>query len=424
MKKNRFEIITQIWKSQEIRKKILFSLGILVVFRVLASIPVVGIPSNAIKDLFAGNGFGDILSTVSGGVLETATVVAIGLGPYINASIILQLLGSVIPKLEQLRKEGTQGRKVISMWTRLLSVPLAFLQSFVIYSSLRAVNPPLMPELDPLSFFAMSMTLTAGAVLMMWFGELISEKGLGQGSSYIIFLGIVASIPGLFRDNVVTMDLVELIVFVAVYLIIIASVVLISEGERRIKVQYSRRVRTGATYESFIPIKLTQFGVMPVIFAISLFTFPQLIAQFLVSRNINEQVNYYSEKVIEILSNPWIYNIGLFALVVGFCFFYVTIVFNTDELSENLQKQGAFIPGVRPGKTTSQYLKRASFKLTAVGAPFLGLLTILPGILQLAGVINYELMSGTGFLIAVGTLLAIRNQVKSMTVVRGYDKYL
>jgi len=420
--KDRFQSFKQIFKSPEIRDKIFFSLMILVVFRALAAIPVVGIPANAISDLLSGSGFGDIMSIVSGGVLESASIVAIGLGPYINASVILQLLGSVIPKLEELRKEGTQGRRKLSMYTRILTVPLAILQTFVIYSTLRGYN--LMPELSTIQLVAMSATLTGGALLMMWFGELISEDGLGGGSSYLIFLGIISSIPGLFRDNIVTMDIIEIIIFIVIYVAIIVSVVFITESERRVKIQYSRRVReTGSTYESFVPLKLTQFGVMPVIFAISLFSFPQLVADFLVSRNINDQVTAISESVVNILSNPYVYNIGTFLLIVAFSFFYVTIVFNTDELAENLQKQGAFIPGIRPGKPTSEYLRKASFKLTAVGAAFLGLLAILPGLLSLAGVIQTSLVSGTGFLIAVGTVLEIKRQIESMIVVRGYDQY-
>jgi preprotein translocase subunit SecY len=358
MQKTYINIITdrfvQIIKTKEIRDKIFFSLIILVVFRLLAAIPVVGITADAIKSLFAGNGFGDIVSTVSGGVIETASLVAIGLGPYINASVILQLLGSVIPKLEELRKEGAEGRRVISMWTRFLTVPMAILQSFVIYTTLRGFNGadglPLIAQLSTLQLLAMSGALSGGAILMMWLSELVAESGIGQqGSSYIIFLGIVANIPGSITKNFQFMDTFEKIMLIVVYLAIIFAVIFITESEKRVRVQYSRRVRTtGQAYESFIPLKLTQFGVMPVIFAISLFSFPQLISQFLLSRNINESVNWWSNQIISTMSNPWFNNIGIFVLIIAFSFFYLTVVFNTDEQAEQLQKNGAFIPGIRP----------------------------------------------------------------------------
>jgi preprotein translocase subunit SecY len=422
--------LTQIFKTKDIRDKIFFSLVILVIFRLLAAIPVVGITAEAIKSLFAGSGFGDIVSTVSGGVLETASLVAIGLGPYINASVILQLLGSVIPKLEELKKEGSEGRRVISMWTRFLTVPMAILQSFVIYTTLRGTTGPdglpLIQQLTTIQLLAMSSALSGGAILMMWLSELVAESGIGQqGSSYIIFIGIVANIPGLIMQNFQYMDLFEKFMLFTVYLVIIFAVIFITETEKRVRVQYSRRVRTtGQAYESFIPLKLTQFGVMPVIFAISLFSFPQLVAKFLLSRSLGDSVNWWSTQIISVLGNPWISNLGIFVLIVGFSFFYLTVVFNTDEQAEQLQKNGAFIPGIRPGKSTSSFLRKESFKLTIVGSVFLAFLAILPNLLKIAGVEYVAIISGTGFLIAVGTLLDMKRQIESMIVVRGYDRYM
>ncbi|HNZ70549.1 MAG TPA: preprotein translocase subunit SecY [Candidatus Dojkabacteria bacterium] len=419
--------ISQIFKTKDIRDKIIFTLLIILFFRVLASIPVVGIQADAIKQLFSqtGGNFGQLVSLVSGGVLETASIVAIGLAPYINASVVLQLLGSVIPKLEEMRKEGVEGRKKLSMITRFLTVPFAIMQSFVIYSTLRGFSQiTLVENLGSLELIALIATLTGGSMVMMWFGELISEKGLGGGSSMLIFIGILAGIPSSIQNNFLTMDVIEKIAFIFVMIFTVTSVVYISDAEKRIKVQYSRRVRTGATYESYVPIKLTQFGVMPVIFATSLLTFPQLIANFLLSRDLGEKVTLIAEKVDLILSNLWVQNVGLFLLIVGFCFFYVTIVFNADDLAENFQKQGAFIPGIRPGKPTAQYLRKASFKLTAVGAPFLALLSVLPGLLSISGIEQSTVISGTGFLIAVGVVLEVKRQIESMIVVRSYDKYI
>lgn len=414
--------IQRILKTEEIRKKIVFSLLILVVFRLLASIPVVGIPATALQQLFEGSDFGDLLSTVSGGVLETASMVAIGLSPYINASIVFQLLGSVVPKLEELKKEGAEGRRVISMYTRLLTVPLAIMQSFVIYSTLRGFG--LIGELGPLELVAMSATLTAGSMIMMWFAELTSESGFGGGSSYIIFLGIVAGIPGTIRANFTLMDPLQKVVFIVIALLLVASVVYISEAERRVKVQYSRRVRAGGAMDSYIPVKLTQFGVMPVIFAVSLLSFPQLIGQFILSRDYSDKVIEITNRALELINNPYFNNISTFLFIVGFAFFYLTVVFNTDDLAENLQKQGGYIPGIRPGKATSQYLRRVSFRLAAVGAVFLGIISILPNILISLNLMTATVVTGTGLLIMVSVVLEIRRQLKSMVVVRDYDRYL
>ena len=416
------EKIRDLWKTKDIRKKIVFSIVILVTYRFLASIPVVGIPANAITQLFEGSELGDLLGTVSGGVLETASIIAIGLTPYINASIVFQLLGSVIPKLEELRKSGVDGRRKISMYTRVLTVPLAILQSFVIYSTLRGFG--LIDQLETLPLITMSATLTAGSIIMMWLSELISEDGLGGGSSYLIFLGIVAGIPGTLRNNLQLMDGLQISIFVIFTIILVSSVVYITQAERKISTQYSRRVREGGAKDSYIPIKLTQTGVMPVIFAISLLSFPQLIGQFLISKNYSDKVTNIAQTVINFLSNDLYNNILTFVLIIAFSFFYLTVVFDTDELAENLQKQGAFIPGIRPGKNTSEYLKKVAFRLTAVGSLFLAVIAVLPNILISTGVLTTTIVSGTGLLIVVNTVLDIKREVESMSVVRSYDKYL
>ena len=411
--------LATIFKTEDVRKKIVFSVFIMVFFRLLVSIPVVGIPVDAIVKLFSGNEFGDLLSTVSGGVLETASLVAIGLGPYINASIILQLLASVIPKLEELRQEGTEGRRKISMYTRLLTVPLAILQSFVIFSTLKGFG--LVGDLSTLQIVVMSASLTAGSMIMMWLGELVSESGVGGGSSYLIALGIIAGIPGTVSTNFRIMDNLQKGIFIGMTLILIVATVLITQAERRISVQHSRRVRAGASSQNYIPIKLTQSGVMPVIFATTVLSFPQLIAQFLISRNYSDQVSSISTKAIEILSNEYVSNIGLFVLIVLISFLYLSVVFNTEELAENLQKQGAFIPGIRPGLATEEYLKRTALRLTAVGSIFLALISILPRILITLGFMSTTVISGTGLLIVIGVIVSIKSDVESMMVVRSYD---
>lgn len=416
------ETAKRIFVTEEIRKKIMFSTAILLAYRFLAAIPVAGIPADAIRKLFEGSNFGDLLSTVSGGVLETASVAAIGLGPYINASILLQLLGTVIPKLEELRKEGPEGRRRISMYTRLITVPIAMMQSFIVYSTLRGFG--LVSQLGILELVTMIATLTAGSIIVMWFAELTSESGIGGGSSYLIFLGIIAGIPGTMSSNFMLMDTLQKVVFLLVTLLLIVAVIYISEAQRKIKVQYSRRVRVGGAMDSYIPIKLTQFGVMPVIFAVSLLSFPQLIGKFILSRDFNETVINITTKVMNLLGNPYFNNIMTFILIVGFAFFYLTVVFKTDELAENLQKQGGFIQGLRPGKQTSEYLKKVAFRLAAVGAVFLGFISILPNILIQLNLMTVTVITGTGLLIMVGVVLEIKRQIESMIVVRDYERYL
>lgn len=420
--KKLIERLKQIFKTKDIRDKIIFSLLILVIFRLLSSIPVAGIPADAIKSLFEGTSMGDVLSAVSGGVLETASIVAIGLTPYINASIIFQLLGTVIPALDETRKEGADGRRKISMYTRLLTVPLAILQSFVIYSTLLGFG--LITKLGPLELATMVATFTAGSIMMMWFGELISESGLGGGSSYLIMLGILSGIPGTVRSNFVMMDGLQKTLFIVLSLIMIIAVVIVTTAERRVKIQYSRRVRTGGALESYVPIKLTQSGVMPVIFAMAFLSFPQLVGKFLISKNFNPTVTDISQKVIDFLNNPYAKDILTFVLVIAFSFFYLSVVFKTDELAENLQKQGAFIQGIRPGEQTSQYLQKISLRLAAVGAIFLALLSILPDIFVRIGLVSGAVFSGTGLLIVVGVILEVKRQVESMITTRSYDRYL
>lgn len=414
--------IQSIFKTKEIRNKIIFSLLILLIYRVLSAVPISGIPAEALVELFKGTQFGDILSTVSGGVLESATIVAIGLTPYINASIIFQLLGTVIPKLQELRKEGPEGRRKISMYTRLATVPLAILQSFVIYSTLRGFG--LVGTLTTIELVVMTATLTAGAVIMMWMGELISEDGIGGGTSYLIMLGILSGIPGTIRTNFLTMDPLQKVSFIGISVLLIIATIVITQTERRVPIQYSRRVRAGGAMESYIPIKLTQSGVMPVIFAMSLFSFPQLIGKFLVSKDYSENITLWGNKILDLMNNQYFYNISVFVLIVAFSFFYLTVVFNTDELAENLQKQGAFIQGIRPGNDTSEYLRKVSFRLAVVGALFLALVSILPNIFINTGFITATVISGTGLLIVVGVVLDMKRQIESMMIVRSYDKYL
>ncbi len=308
------------------------------------------------------------------------------------------------------------------MYTRLLTVPLAIMQSFVIYSTLRGFG--LITQLDTLHLVTMIASLTAGSIIVMWFAELVSESGIGGGSSFLIFLGIIAGIPGTLQNNFMLMDTFQRAVLIVITLLLIMSVIYVSEAERRIRVQYSRRVRMGGAMDSYIPIKLTQFGVMPVIFAVSLLSFPQLIGKFILTRDVSDTVIKITNDVMNFLNNPLYSNILTFVLIIAFAMFYLTVVFKTDELAENLQKQGGFIPGIRPGKRTSEYLRGISLRLAVIGAVFLALISILPNIMIQLGLMTTTIVSGTGLLIMVSVALDIRREISSMIVVRDYSRYL
>lgn len=416
------EWLTSIFKSKEVRNRIFYSIVVIVIFRLLAAVLVPGIKEDSLSELFAGSGIDQSVLLLSGGLLETASIVAIGIGPYISASIVIQLLGSVIPKLEELRKEGVEGRRKLSMYTRFLTVPLAIMQSFVVYSTLRGFN--LIEPLDSLELAVLIGTLTAGAMVVMWIAELMTENGVTNGSSYIILLGVLASSPSVINNNIQRADSLQILWFVIVMVAIIMTIVFVSQAERKIKVLYSRRIRAAGNQESYVPLKITQFGVMPVIFAAALISFPQLISQFLISRDFNERVTEIAFQINDFISDPWVQNGGLFLLVLFFSFFYITVVFNPVEIAENLQKNGGFIPGIRPGKQTSDYLRTVSFRLTALGAIFLGILSILPTLLVALDILPAQIFSGTSLLIAVGVVLDMRRQIESMIVIRSYDKYI
>ncbi|MEA3357444.1 MAG: preprotein translocase subunit SecY [Patescibacteria group bacterium] len=415
--------IFSIWENKEIRNKLWFSILVIIVFRIMAAVPVPGVPLGALQQFFGSSGFGEVMSLVSGGVLQNATMVAIGLGPYINSSIIFQLMGSVIPKIEELQKEGAHGRKLLNMYTRLLTVPLAIVQSFVIYSLLKQYG--IMEELVLLDLVNMIATLTAGAIIMMWLGELVSEMGIGGGSSLLIFAGILSGIPGSVKVNFGLMSSQTLMILAGLVVGVVLLVVFVNQAERRIPIQYARRVRSiGAAAESHIPLKLNQSGVMPVIFAMSLLSFPQLIAQFLTGDAVHENIKWVSEWVINQLDNVYVYNGLLVVAIIVFSLFYLFVVFNPDNIAENLQKQAAFIPGVRPGKQTSKYLSASALRLGILGAVFLAAIAVLPVLAKETGLITSAIISGTGMLIVVNTVLDMRRQVESMIVTRSYEHYM
>ena len=419
--------LKKVWaslKNEDIRKRITYTLFMLIVFRLLAAITTPGIPRDALQQLFGEGSFGDLMTAVSGAAFENASIVAIGLGPYINASVILQMLGSIIPKLEELQQEGERGRKIINQYTRLLAIPLSILQSFVIYSILRSQN--LVTALNPVELVTMIATMTAGSLLLVWMGELIQENGIGNGTSIIIFAGIMASLPGSIAKNFGVVNPNQLLLVGIGALLVVAGIIAVTEAERRIKVQYAKRVRgkkmTGGG-ESHIPLKINTAGVMPVIFAVSLLSFPQIIARFFLVAE-SEKIRMIAEKVVTFLdsSNPY-YLVLYFLFIVAFAFFYTFVVFKPEDVADNLKKSGGFIPGIRPGKQTSEYLFGVLLRLTGVGALFLATIAILPLLVERFTEISSLAIGGTGLLIVISVILDVLRQIESMSATRSYEKY-
>ena len=420
-----FQFLSKAIKSPDIRKKLIVTATILVVYRLIAHIPAAGIDRASLKLLFSGSPLLSLLDVFSGGTLANFSIMALGLAPYINASIIFQLLTYVVPRLEELRKEGEYGQEKINQYTRFLTVPLAALQSFGMYALLKSQG--VISSLTPVSLAALIVTMTAGSIFSVWLGELISEYGLTNGISFLIFAGIVARLPVTFGQSaaiVAPEDILKVGIFVAIALVIIGLIVFMNEATRQIPINYARRVGRAGLSTAYLPLRLNQAGVIPIIFAVSLVLLPSMISQFL-SGVQNPTVAELAVKVTTLM-NPQslLYNIVYFLLVFGFTYFYTAVVFNPEQISENLQKQGGFIPGIRPGKQTTNYLSGVLNRITLVGATFLGLIAILPSFFQnTLGVANLAI-GGTGILIVVSVVLEITRELESQLVMKRYETFL
>lgn len=414
-------------RDPELKKKTLFTLFIFLAFRFFAFLPVPAIDLKELRELFAENQFLSLLDIFSGGTLINFSVMALGLNPYINASIIFQLLTIVVPKFEELAKEGEYGRFKINQYTRLLTLPLTILQAVGIYFLLR--NQGIITYLSPLEFFSFIATLVAGTFILVWFGELISEKGLGNGISLLIFAGIVGVAPVALQRLLGTASAeatFSIILFIVLSVLVIASVVFVNEAIRKIPVYYAKRIKGNRMYQAasnFLPLKLNQAGVIPIIFAVSFVLFPQLIGNFL-SQSPNTQLAGIGSFFVSVF-NPqgfW-YNAFYFILVVAFTFFYTMIVFNPGKISEEIQKNGGFIPGIRPGQQTKQYLESVLYKITSVGAIFLGFIAILPAVAAAVTGIDSLVIGGTGILIIVSVILETFKTIEAQMVMKSYDRY-
>ncbi len=416
------------FKSQDIRDRIIFTLGIFLVFRFLAHVPVSGVNVAALKNLFAGNQFLGLLNIFSGGTLANFSIMALGLNPYINASIILQLLTMVFPKLEELSKEGESGRRKINQYTRFLTIPLAALQAIGMYALLRSQG--IVTTLEPLSFVAFIATLVAGTMFLVWLGELITQRGVGNGISLMIFAGIVGGFPVLFGQTITTAtaeNSLSLFTLLGLGLVVVAAVILMTEATRQITVFYAKRVRGNKMYggeSTHLPLRLNQAGVIPIIFAVSIVLLPSLMANFFASSK-NPMLAGFAQSV-----NVWFapssipYNVLYFLLVVGFTFFYTAIVFNPKKISEEIQKHGGFIPGIRPGSPTTKYLNYILTRITLAGASFLGLVAILPEVARSITGVQTLLIGGTSILIVVSVVLETFKSIEAKMVMRNYESFL
>lgn len=411
--------------SPDIRKKFLITAAVLFVFRLAAHIPAAGIDTTSLQALFQSSPLLSLLDVFSGGTLANFSIMALGLNPYINASIVMQLMTYVVPKLEELAKEGEYGQEKINQYTRFLTVPIAGLQGFGMYTLLTSQN--VIARLGPLQIVALVATMTAGTMLAVWLGELISEYGVKNGVSFLIFAGIAARLPVTLSQSVSVIsgsDFIKVGIFIAVALAIIGLIVLINEAVRQIPVHYAKRAGTVNTSSSYIPLRINQAGVIPIIFAVSIVLLPSLIAQF-VSKVPNENIARVAG-LITTYFNPTslVYNVVYFFLIFGFTYFYTTVVFDPVRYAENLQKGGGFIPGIRPGKQTSDYLTFVLNRLTIAGATFLGLIAVLPSLFQnFIGVANLAI-GGTSVLIAVSVILELTREIESQLVMKRYDAYI
>lgn len=407
-----------------LRGRILFTLIILVLFRLMATIPIPGIDTLRLEQFLSGNDFFGLLNIFSGGGLSNLSIIMLGVSPYITASIIMQLLTVMFPKLKAMyQEEGDAGRKKFAQYSRVLTVPLALMQGFAFIALLQ--NQGILAKLGTFDLLTNLIVISAGSLLLMWLGELISEFGIGNGVSLIIFAGIVSVLPSSLSQMFLAFDPSQLPVylgFLAAALAVIWGVVVITEAERPIPITYAKQVRGNKVYggvSTYLPLRVNQAGVIPIIFALSILLFPQMIVKFLVNVN-NVLVQKISAFLLAILNNQTFYGVAYFLLVFIFTYFYTAITFDPDTISKNLQRSGAFIPGVRPGVSTSTYIAKTLLRLTMVGALFLSVIAVLPLVVRAFTGISAVAIGGTSLLIVVSVVLDLVKKVDAQISAREY----
>lgn len=427
-----FQTIRNAWRIPDLRKKLLYTLGMLIIFRFGSYVPVPYLDRARVMALLSAGGGSsllDFMNIFSGGAFANATIFAMSITPYINASIIMQLLTVAIPALERISKEGEEGRKKLAQWSRYLTVVLALIQAIGLYFTLKngyqAVTTP-----GFLAGATIVLTFTAGTAFLMWLGEQINDKGIGNGISILIFAGIVSRGPQMIQAIIEynksgTLNIFTTIILIVVAVIVIGFVVAMTNAERKIPVQYSKRVVGRKMYggqSTSIPIKVASAGVMPIIFAMSIMAFPGTVTSFFV--NDISKVNGFWGGVLKVLSpSHWVYGILYFLLILFFTYFYTAIQFNPIEMANNMKKSGGFIPGIRPGRNTSDYISKVLSRITVVGAVFLGLIAVLPIFMSQTASLNISI-GGTSLLIVVGVALETVKAMETQMVMRHYKGFL
>ncbi|MDR3581875.1 MAG: preprotein translocase subunit SecY [Candidatus Pacebacteria bacterium] len=419
------ERFLQIFKVKELRNKILIVLGLLVAYRVLAAIPIPGVDAVRLQNYFNSNQLFGFFNFFSGGGLSTLSVVMLGVGPYITATIVMQLMTIIFPKMKEMYyEEGARGQAKFNQYSRLLTVPFAFVESYGFLKLL--ISQGVIAQPDAFSLIRNVIVITCGSMLALWLGELISEEKVGNGISLIILAGIISKLPSTFGIAVASYTpqlLTAYAGFIVVAVLLIAGIVYLNEGERKIPVAYARRVRGNKIYggsQSYLPLKVNQAGMIPLIFAISVMLVPQFIAQIVVLFSVKwgTIINNFATGFV---ANQLYYGIFYFLLVFAFTYFYTAITFNPEEVAKNLQQSGGFVPGIRPGESTEIFFKGVMNRITFFGAIFLGLIAILPTLVQAITGVTVVSISGTALLIVVAVALETMRQVDSQLTVREYE---
>ncbi|MBU0981418.1 preprotein translocase subunit SecY [Patescibacteria group bacterium] len=430
-----YKYLKEIWNSKELRFKIGFTLLMIVFYRVLTHITLPEINREALQYVFEKNQLLGAFSLLTGGSADNFSIVLMGLSPYINASIIMQLLTVIVPRLEEISKEGEQGQKTINKWTRWITFPLAFVQSYGMIALINAqAQAPIIENIqDPTVILPIMLTVSCGTVLLMFIGEIMTEKGIGNGISMLIFASIIAGIPSVVGPTLALTSseperLIPLVAILLITLILTVIVVMFTEGQRRIPVTYAGQRGKAKGQQSFLPIRVNQAGMIPIIFAVSLVSFPGIIGQFLTYGDSPWVQNLGNFLAVNFNSQSWVYILLYFSLTVAFTFFYVGITFNTDQVAENIQKRGGFIPGLRPGKETSEYLKTVSNRMNLFGGFMIAGIAVLPILLRVffteMNIGSVPMMiGGAGIIIIVGVVLDLIRKVNAQLLVHHYERF-
>jgi len=420
-----FKKFLALFRSPDLRKKILIILALLAVFRIMAAIPLPDVNIDKLRTFFQANQFFGLFNVFTGGAFNNISIVMLGVGPYITASIIMQLLTMVFPSLKEFFYEGTdKERALFEQYTRIVAIPLALLQAFAFLNLLRSQG--IISFSLPFNLIRDVILITTASFFLMWLGELMTEQKIGNGISFIIFTGIVISLPKEVAQTIISTDptrIPNMIAFFVVSLLIIIGVVFISQGQRKIPVSYAKQVRGTKIYggaDTYLPLRVNQAGMIPIIFAISILMFPQMIGNFL-SASQSSVLLRIALALKNFNTNSWLYLIIYFALVCLFTFFYTSITFEPESIADNLQKRGGFIPGYRPGQTTTNFLSNTSRRITLFGALFLGLIAILPIILAKATGITTMAISGASILIMVEVAIETIESLEAQLIMREYE---